>query len=97
VARHSMRKLTDAGIWFGPKNWKESITGTSCISSTARRPLRLTHRLRSSAGTVQKSPDARIPPLKSWTWVAGVPVPGTKRSSQMKPNVPKRRVPVPST
>ena len=31
------------------------------------RPLRLTDRFRSSAGTVQNSPDARIPPLKSWT------------------------------
>jgi len=62
-----MRKLTDAGIWFGPKNWNESTTGTSRISSTARRPSRLTDRFRSSAGTVQNSPDARIPPLKSWT------------------------------
>ena len=49
---------------------------------------------RSRAGTVQKNPDARIPPLLSCTWVAGVPVPGTKRSIQMKPNVPKRRCPV---
>jgi hypothetical protein len=97
LARHSIRKLTDAGIWFGPKNWNESITGTSCISSTARRPERLTQRLRSSAGTVQNRPEAMMPPLKSWTCVGGVvgvPEPGTKRSSQMNPNVANRRFPV---
>jgi hypothetical protein len=94
VARHSTRQLIDAGVWLGPKNWNESITARSSTSSTARRPLRLIHSASSGIGSVQNSPDARIPPLKSWTCE---PEPGSKRSTHMKANVPKRRAPFAST
>jgi hypothetical protein len=47
--------------------------------------------LRSSAGTVQISPEASIAPLKSCTCCVDVPVPGTKRSNHMNPMEPNKR------
>ena len=80
----------------GPKNWKESMTGTSCASSTARRPSWL----------MRSAPVGRNRPEQPGREHAAVevvdllcrrPVPGTNRSTQMNANVPNRRVPVPST
>ena len=90
VASHLTRRLTVAGITFCPPNVKVSMTGASSAWSLARRPSRLIRNASSSTSTVQKSPDGGMPPLKSWTCA---PEPGSKRSTQMNANVPKRRVP----
>lgn len=65
VASHRTFKLAVAGVSFGPKNVKESMTGTSFAARTARRPSPVTSNAAPGSWMVQKSPDGRIPPLLS--------------------------------
>jgi len=67
LASHSARKSTIPGVLFGPKNWNVSMTGTFLTCSTARRLLILKSIAVLPTSSVQKRPDGRMPPLKSWS------------------------------